>query len=328
VHILEPIVNETWTGTGTGSFTSLVTRAGYVALDTHANTGDYVLYHARNADVPGEYEEGIGEFTEPDGLSRVQILRSSNAGAAVNFSAGTKQIAVVVPAAHMKALLFQGHPHVSTDFHDTGATQTPFIGAAISSGTNTTAPAAGVIDKDHPGVVLMRSSTTANSGYRYATGANYLRLGGGERFDLVFRTAAAFTNTTFRAGFHESTSSAAPVDGAFVEFVGSGVLSGKTRNNSTESVTGTTITLSANTWYHLRVTLNDDATLATFEVFDMNGDSLWSATLSTNIPTASGRETAAAAVATNSGTTATDLIHLDYMSLRFFSRQLIRGRLA
>ncbi|MGL5011084.1 MAG: hypothetical protein ACRC6I_14490, partial [Paracoccaceae bacterium] len=55
-------------------------------------------------------------------------------------------------------------PILKTDFTHTNAVQDDFTMAAISTGTFTTVPAAATLGPNHPGVVLWRSSTTANSG--------------------------------------------------------------------------------------------------------------------------------------------------------------------
>jgi hypothetical protein len=93
------------------------------------------------------------------------------------------------------------------------------------------------------------------------------------------------------------------------------------------SNTAALTTLAANTWYHGRITVNPTATLVLFEVFSDAGVLLGSASLTTNIPTATGRETGAGIIGTNSGTTATDIAYVDYMSVSFKGRPLQRGAL-
>ena len=70
-----------------------------------------------------------------------------------------------------------------------------------------------------------------------------------------------------------------------------GILVGKTSNNSARSTTATSYALAINTWYKLTITMNADATVATFAVHSEAGALLWTDTLNTNIPTAAGRET-------------------------------------
>jgi hypothetical protein len=104
-------------------------------------------------------------------------------------------------------------------------------------------------------------------------------------------------------------------DSAYIEIDSAGVAMGKTTSHSTRRSTATTCTISTATWYRALVTLNTDSGQETFAIYNDGGTLLWSDTLSTNIPTASGRETGAGLIATSLGTTATDLVHLDYMAL-------------
>lgn len=215
-------------------------------------------------------------------------------------------------------------PSYWSDFLSTNTVQNVFIGVAISSGTNTTAPASGVVTGNHPGVVLMRSSTTANSGWKYQTDITQFLIGGGEVFDIVFRTPAALTNTTYRFGLLDTVTSADAVDGAYFEVAATGVAVGKTSSNSTRSTTATIATLVVNTWYHARAVVNTAATQVDFTIYSEAGSSLGTASLTTNIPTVAGRETGAGFIGTNSGTTASDVANLDYMAITF-TRSLQRG---
>jgi hypothetical protein len=209
------------------------------------------------------------------------------------------------------------------DFFGNGAANlAPFTATAIASGT-LNAPTAGVATADHPGNERATSSTTTNSGVAFHTGdAANLRLGGGEVFVVIFR-AETFTNTTLRTGFHDTLTATAPVDGVYFEYSGSGALVGKTRSNSVESVTATLTTLSTATFYRLEVRLDETLGNANFSVYSEAGSLLASATLSTNIPTASGRECQPCFNVTNSGTSAVDLAHVDYMGFGTL-RRLVR----
>jgi hypothetical protein len=85
--------------------------------------------------------------------------------------------------------------------------------------------------------------------------------------------------------------------------------------------TGTTYTFSASSWYRLKIQLNSNATSVTFVIYDDAGNVLWTDSLTTNIPTSSGRETGAGMIGTSSGTTAVDLYHLDLMALAWGSNR-------
>lgn len=214
----------------------------------------------------------------------------------------------------------------SSDLLTTGTAQAGFLGSGISSGTNSTNPASGVVTGNHPGCWLLRSSTTANSGYRINTDNDEFRLLGGEIFEAVFRTSASFTNSLVRFGFLDSTSSTDATDGVYFELASTGILTGKTANNATRSTSAAVATLAVSTWYHGRVTINSDATSVAFDLFDDAGSVVGSQTLTSNIPTASGRETGAGLIATNAGTTSSDIIIVDFISVTI-NRTLQRGAL-
>ncbi len=214
------------------------------------------------------------------------------------------------------------YPDFETDFLTKNVTQHPFVGGVVAAGTNTTGVTGAQIDANHPGQWLLRSSTTANSGYQCTTLAD-MRIGGGEVFDFVFKTVASQTGTTLRCGFLDTVTSADAVDGCYFEIV-AGVVVGKTAANSVRSTTATLATLAVSTWYHARLTVNAAATSVLFEIFNDAGVLLGSASLTTNIPSAAARETACGFVVTNAGVVAADLIYADYMGVKI-TRNLARG---
>ena len=219
-------------------------------------------------------------------------------------------------------------PTFVTDFPGTAAAMmAPFNLSVLSTGTFSAAPASGVVDGNHPGVMLARSSTTANSGV-VANTSPVILIGGGEAFDLIFRTPAALTALTYRFGLHDSITSADAVDGIYFEMPATGAIVGKTSNNSVRTTSATIATLAINTWYHARAVVNAAATAVDFFVFSDAGTQLGTVNITTNIPTASGREVAVAGVFTSSGVTAVDIVNLDYMAASSPGRTLVRGALS
>jgi hypothetical protein len=90
-------VRETTTTTGTGPISLLGALGGYQSFNTVMANGDTCWYAIV---LPGSaWETGIGTFN-PTGqlLTRTTVLESSNAGAAVSFGAGTKDIFMCQPA--------------------------------------------------------------------------------------------------------------------------------------------------------------------------------------------------------------------------------------
>lgn len=221
------------------------------------------------------------------------------------------------------ALRRRRFPVWEIDFATISNTQTPFQGTAILSGTQNGSPSTHITSA-HPGVLVIASSTSANSGYRYTTDIESIMIGGGEQFDFVFKTPGVFTGTTLRCGFLDSVNSNDAVDGAYLEFSGSGAIVGKTSNNSTRTTSATIATLSASTWYHAQARINNAASQVTFEIFNDAGVSQGAQVNTTNIPTTRG--TGCGFVVTNSGTTAVDLLYPDYMSAAWL-KDLARGAL-
>ena len=97
-------VKETTTTTGTGTLSLAGAVTGFQDFDAVMADSDTCYYALQGVDgsgVPtGEWEVGLGTFTSgsPDTLARTTVIASSNGGAAVNLSAGTKEIWQTVPA--------------------------------------------------------------------------------------------------------------------------------------------------------------------------------------------------------------------------------------
>lgn len=96
-------VKETTTTTGTGTVNLAGAVTGYRTFVSGIGTGNTCFYVIELVSA-GEWEVGIGTVTSgsPDTLSRTTILASSNAGAAVNFSAGAKTTFATAPASRLK----------------------------------------------------------------------------------------------------------------------------------------------------------------------------------------------------------------------------------
>ena len=94
------LVHETSTTTGTGNFT-LTNANGKRSFNTAFGNGaptDVFDYFISNRDA-AEWERGTGHLSAASTLVRDTVKASSNAGAAVNFSAGTKDVTNDIPAA-------------------------------------------------------------------------------------------------------------------------------------------------------------------------------------------------------------------------------------
>jgi len=178
----------------------------------------------------------------------------------------------------------------------------------------------------HPGIIRFSSTTSADSGYMALTQIDGILIAGGEQANFIIRPQV-LAGTTIRLGFHDSSSSAAPVDGCYIEMAQvaavDGVIVGKTSSNSVRSTTVSNYTLVTDTWYQLRVAVNAAVNLVSYYLYNEAGVQLWTDTLAANIPVAAGREVGHGIVATNSATSAVALVDVDYMNL-WIDRNLTR----
>lgn len=96
--IVEPRVSEITTTSGAGALTLAGAPVNYQPFSARCANGDtvpYIIVHQTAA----EWEEGIGTWGTGGILTRTTVTRSSNADAAVTFSAGSKDVFISVPAA-------------------------------------------------------------------------------------------------------------------------------------------------------------------------------------------------------------------------------------
>jgi hypothetical protein len=102
--IISDLVKETTTTTGTGAKTLAGARAPAArtvsSVLANGDTAEFTISH----DTANEWEIALYTYASgPNTLTRVgSPLASSNAGAAVNFSAGTKKVDLVLPASRIR----------------------------------------------------------------------------------------------------------------------------------------------------------------------------------------------------------------------------------
>jgi hypothetical protein len=98
-------IKETTATVGVGALALAGAATGYRPFSAACAIGDtcYYAIEGVNADgtLTGEWEVGFGTYSALNTFTRTTVLTSSNAGAPVNFSAGTKQVWLDLPAAHI-----------------------------------------------------------------------------------------------------------------------------------------------------------------------------------------------------------------------------------
>ena len=95
--VLKDRVQETSTTTGTGTLTLAGAVTGYQSFSSAIGNGN-TTYYGIYLNGGSEWEVGLGTVGAGT-LARTTVLASSNAGSAVNFSAGQKSVWVDYPAA-------------------------------------------------------------------------------------------------------------------------------------------------------------------------------------------------------------------------------------
>lgn len=88
-------VQETTSTTSTSSYSLSGAVLGFRAFSSVCVDGDTVYYTAENGT---DWEVGLGTWGTGNVLARTIILSSSNSGSAVNWSAGSKNVFLTVPA--------------------------------------------------------------------------------------------------------------------------------------------------------------------------------------------------------------------------------------
>ena len=169
--VLADRVKETSTTTGTGSFTLAGAVTGFQSFDSAIGNGNTTYYVIENLST-GEWETGLGTFTSPSTLARTSVYTSSNAGSAVNFSAGTKNVFVDISATKWSGgKLALANGGTNADLSATGGTSQ--VLRQSSSGAAVTVSQLAASDLSNgttgSGSVVLASGTTGSGSVVLAT---------------------------------------------------------------------------------------------------------------------------------------------------------------
>jgi hypothetical protein len=171
-------VLETSISTGTTAFVLAGTITGrqtfLTAFGASSQTVAYCI-EGTNTDgtLTGEWEVGTGTFNGSTGLTRTTVLASSNAGALVPFSAGSKNVFDTAPAAYLvpqgtdKSVAFNdaGLPGSNASFTYDKASNTVSFGNITGSALAMTIKPKTPIITETPGILTIsgQSATKANT---------------------------------------------------------------------------------------------------------------------------------------------------------------------
>lgn len=187
----------------------------------------------------------------------------------------------------------------------------PWVVASIGSPTY----GVGTATANHPGVQLVTSQASTNTGASILMSATQFLPGGGEFSEFVFNVKVTTTFGAFM-GFMVANSYTRPTVGAWIDISGT-TLAGYCN----ETVTGTTTTITADTWYRARIENNSTNTGWTFSLFTAGGTTpKWTSTVTDTPPAAL---VSHGVIEFNTGSSAVALLDLDYMSVAI-NRTLVR----
>jgi hypothetical protein len=309
---------------GTGTITVGSAASGFRTPAT-ASVADGTQLIAYAIEDGTAWETGTGTYTS-SGTTFSRTLSASSTGSLLSLSSSATIYFTPIATSLVQDIDNRLWGFQDSDFHiaTVSATNGPFVGAAVSSGTTAATP---TTSTNHPGIVRVSASVTANSGWR-ATASDRILIGGGEIFDAVLKPLTDMSTLTMRCGYIDTTTVADNTDGVYFEQVGNGFVVGRTASNggANRTTSSTIATIATDTWYHFRITVNNDATSVKFEIFSDAGALLGTQSITTNIPTGAGRDTAVGFIVTSTIGSATAIYDVDYM--RFGStRKLVRGAL-
>ena len=110
--VINDRVKETSTTTGTGTLSLAGAVTGFETFSSAIGNGNTTYYAIVNSD--GEFEVGLGTVSAA-ALARTTVISSSNSDSAVNFSAGTKDVFVTLPASKAVVLDASGNTTLGAD---------------------------------------------------------------------------------------------------------------------------------------------------------------------------------------------------------------------
>lgn len=213
-----------------------------------------------------------------------------------------------------------------TRFLNTNIVQPHLLGTAIASGTSTTAVPVLSSNTLYPYGIFLRSSTSANGGFRFQSVLINTDFFGGvaHKFQTAIMWKTSFTGRTLRIGYHDTQNQVDATDGAYFEILDN-VVNCKTANNSSRSTVTMVATLSLDVVYVFDIESNTNGTQIIYKLINgTTSETIESRTITTNIPNTSARGFGVGVVATELSTTASDICVVYYIgngTLNAFNRQ-------
>jgi hypothetical protein len=234
-------VLDTSTSTGTGAFVvSGTAPSGYRTFSAVLTTSDTCYYSIQHQTL-NEWETGTATYSSVDTLTRTTVATSSNAGAAVNFSAGTKDVSLTLLSS--KSLQLDPSGNVTPA---TGTYTRTTITATAGQTSFTASYTVNYVQVYVNGILLNSADYTATTGTTVVLAA---AAAAGDIVDIIALnvgtfTSGGYTRTTYTATGGQTSFTAAYTPN-YVEVFLNGVLldpTDYTASSGTAIVLGTAAT--------------------------------------------------------------------------------------
>lgn len=166
--VVKDRVKETTTTTGTGALSLAGAVTNFIAFSAALSDGD-TTYYAIVDNTNDDFEVGLGTYASAGNtLTRTTVLASSNAGSAVNLSAGTKDVFVTYPADKSVYLDSSGNiasvTITSADINGGTIDGTTIGGTTAAAGTFTALTSNGIDDNADATAITIDSSERVGVG--------------------------------------------------------------------------------------------------------------------------------------------------------------------
>ena len=213
-------VLDTSTSTGTGALVvSGSSPNGYRTFSTVMSVGDTCYYSAQHQTL-NEWETGTATYSSANTLTRTTVASSSNANAAVNFSAGTKDVSITFLASKS----VQSDPSGQTVNSGGSYTRTAFTASAGQT-SFTVNYTVNYVEVYVNGILLNSADYTASTGTTIVLAS---AAASGDIVEVIAYnigtiTSAGYTRTTYTGTAGQTTFTASYTPG-YVQVYLNGVL--------------------------------------------------------------------------------------------------------
>lgn len=195
-HIIDDRVRETSTTTGTGSLTLAGVVAGYQSFDDAMANGDTCFYCIK---MGSAWEVGLGTYSSSSVLARTTVYSSSNGDAAVNFTSGTKDVFITMPACflHPVDLTPSQITANQNDYSPSGLATASVLRLDTDAARTMTGLDGGfdgrrmlLVNKGSYTLTLANESASSTAANRFSLGADFY-LAAGQSLELIYDATAS-----------------------------------------------------------------------------------------------------------------------------------------